>query len=100
MPGGIDNLADVLQIHATMKRATVRQLRNHYSDLLRDVEAGEEVLITRRGVPVARLCPVGEMMDQPVDWSRAPEVLRDRSGEMRLSKSEVARVLSESSGSW
>ena len=42
-----------------MKTATVRELRNHYTGLLRWVAAGEEVLITQKGEPVARLIPVG-----------------------------------------
>jgi len=34
--------------------------KTHLSSLLRKVAKGEEVLITRRGVPVARLVPVDE----------------------------------------
>ena len=32
--------------------------KTHLSDLLDRVEAGEEIVITRRGKPVARLAPV------------------------------------------
>ncbi len=35
-----------------------RELRNNTADVLRRVEAGEEVVITVRGKPVARLSPV------------------------------------------
>ncbi|WP_082181087.1 type II toxin-antitoxin system Phd/YefM family antitoxin [Actinomyces timonensis] len=35
-----------------------RELRNDSSAVLRRVEAGEEMTVTRRGVPVARLSPV------------------------------------------
>lgn len=34
--------------------------KTHLSSLLNRVAGGEEVLITRRGVPVARLVPAGE----------------------------------------
>jgi len=54
-----------------MKRATVRELRNHYNTLLGWVAAGEEVVITKRGKSVARLVPeVGEI-DAVVDWSES-----------------------------
>jgi len=40
-----------------MKTATVADAKSRLSSLLDDVEAGEEVVITRRGRPVARLVP-------------------------------------------
>ncbi|MBM5796859.1 MAG: type II toxin-antitoxin system prevent-host-death family antitoxin [Cyanobacteria bacterium K_Offshore_0m_m2_072] len=40
-----------------MKRRSVAEAKAHLSSLLKAVEAGDEVEITRRGVPVARLCP-------------------------------------------
>jgi antitoxin (DNA-binding transcriptional repressor) of toxin-antitoxin stability system len=40
-----------------MRTATVRDLRNRYSAVLKWIEAGEEVSITRRGVIIARLVP-------------------------------------------
>ena len=38
-----------------MKVATVANAKTHLSALLNDVESGAEVVITRRGRPVARL---------------------------------------------
>ncbi len=38
-----------------MKSATVAEAKSHSSSLLVEVEAGEDVVITRRGKPVARL---------------------------------------------
>lgn len=35
-----------------------RELRNHTAELLRRVEAGEEIVITVRGKPVAALTPL------------------------------------------
>lgn len=40
-----------------MKSATVADTKSHLSALLADVEAGGELVITRRGKPVARLVP-------------------------------------------
>jgi antitoxin (DNA-binding transcriptional repressor) of toxin-antitoxin stability system len=36
-----------------MKTATIADAKSHLSSLLADVEAGEEIVITRRGRPVA-----------------------------------------------
>jgi len=41
-----------------MRSLTVAQAKAHLSQLLQAVEAGEEVEITRRGVPEARLTPI------------------------------------------
>jgi len=40
-----------------MKTANVAEAKSHFSALLAGVEAGDEVLITRRGKPVARIIP-------------------------------------------
>jgi prevent-host-death family protein len=41
-----------------MKQVNIRQAKTQLSKLLRRVAAGEEISITKRGVPVARLVPV------------------------------------------
>ena len=43
-----------------MKRVAARQANQSFSRLLAEVAAGEEVVITRHGRPVARLTPYGE----------------------------------------
>jgi prevent-host-death family protein len=47
----------------------LRELRQHASDLIRRVEAGEEVTITVAGRPSARLVPVA-----PQTWRTYQEV--------------------------
>jgi prevent-host-death family protein len=42
-----------------MKVLTLLELRNHFSRLMRRVEAGEELLVSRYGVPAARIVPIG-----------------------------------------
>ncbi len=49
--------------------ATVRELRNRYAQLLKWLEAGEEITITRRGVPIARLVPERPQTKQMLDWT-------------------------------
>lgn len=41
-----------------MREIPQRELRNHVSDVLRTVEAGESLRVTVRGRPVADLVPV------------------------------------------
>ena len=43
---------------ATMRTVNVYEAKTQLSKLLGDVEAGEEIVIARNGVPVARLSPV------------------------------------------
>ncbi|HIG26495.1 MAG TPA: type II toxin-antitoxin system prevent-host-death family antitoxin [Verrucomicrobiales bacterium] len=85
-----------------MKTATVRDLRNHYTNLLRWVQAGEEVLITQKGIPVARLLPPGKPRQGRVNWASSPEVCRDRSGceSTQLSSNETASIIAEAGGKW
>lgn len=40
-----------------MKTATVAHAKSHLSNLLATVEGGSEIVITRRGKPIARVVP-------------------------------------------
>jgi antitoxin (DNA-binding transcriptional repressor) of toxin-antitoxin stability system len=83
-----------------MKTATVRDLRNHYTTLLRWIRAGEEVLITQRGVVIARLSPESAQSSGRVNWADSPEVTRDRRGETMLTAEESAVLIAEAGGKW
>ena len=84
-----------------MKTATVRDLRNHYSQLLAWIAAGEEITFTQRGKPVARLSPAPAPAGlKKVDWNQSAAVARDRSREMRLSPCESSELLMEAGGKW
>lgn len=41
-----------------MKRANIHQAKTAFSALIKDVESGEEIIIAKAGVPVARLVPI------------------------------------------
>lgn len=41
-----------------MKYISIHETKNHLSRLLRRVAAGEEIVIARRGTPIARLVPL------------------------------------------
>jgi prevent-host-death family protein len=81
-----------------MKRATVRELRNRYSDLLKWIEAGEEIAISRRGVVIARLVPERARKRQRVNWTKSAAFRLDRSSMPPLSTSQSAGLLAESKG--
>ena len=50
-----------------MTTCTVAEAKAHFSDLLSRVEKGEELVITRRGRPVACLSPIAQVPREP-DW--------------------------------
>jgi prevent-host-death family protein len=51
---------------AMAKTITLREANQAFSRIIREVEAGEEITITRNGEPVARLVPVrGERVLTP-----------------------------------
>lgn len=83
-----------------MKTATVRELRNNYTSVLRWIGAGEEVIITQRGKAIARLVPENAQTEHPVDWASSPAIQRDRSKERVLSAEESLNLIHEASGQW
>ncbi|HEV2300659.1 MAG TPA: type II toxin-antitoxin system prevent-host-death family antitoxin [Stellaceae bacterium] len=57
------------------KTVTLREANQSFSRCVREVEAGEEFIITRNGKPVARLVPAGGRRvltpEQEAAWNRA-----------------------------
>ena len=43
-----------------MRRVSVAEAKAHLSGLLQEVENGEDLVITRRGRPVAQVIPIGQ----------------------------------------
>lgn len=64
-----------------MKTVTLRDANQGFARYVRAVEAGEEFVITRNGVPVARLAPVdGQRVltpEQQAAWERILELRRE-----------------------
>jgi prevent-host-death family protein len=65
-----------------MAEVTIRDLRNHGGDVVDRVEAGERVVVTRSGKPVAELRPIrpqARTADVLLDrWRRLPTVDAER----------------------
>ncbi len=59
-----------------MSEVAARELRNHTSEVLRRVLAGEQVTITSRGRPVADLVPVASPRRRPISRDELVRRLR------------------------
>lgn len=74
-----------------MTTCTVAEAKAHLSDLLSRVEKGEELVITRRGQPVANLVPIRQARRAP-DWS-AIRAFRESLPAAGSSAAEVVRTV-------
>jgi prevent-host-death family protein len=74
-----------------MTTCTVAEAKAHLSELLARVEGGEELLITRRGRPVANLSPV-RPIKRPPDW-QAIRAFRESMPAMETSATDLVREM-------
>ncbi len=81
-----------------MKTATVRTLRNDYAKLLRRVETGEEISISRRGKIVAKLVPARSKSPK-VNWADSAAG-RLTQNEKPWSAEETLKLIHDASGNW
>jgi prevent-host-death family protein len=74
-------------MESAMKSATVSKLKATLSEHLAKVKAGEEVLVTERGKPIAKIVPFGH------DEAAIPPYLRElaRAGLVRLGSGKLPR---------
>ena len=70
-----------------MESAGVAELKARLSEYLSRVKAGEEVLVTDRGRPVARLVPVGAALDDEAETARLRAM--EREGLVRLGSGKL-----------
>ncbi|MBP8297830.1 MAG: type II toxin-antitoxin system Phd/YefM family antitoxin [Burkholderiales bacterium] len=74
-----------------MTTCTVAEAKAHLSELLARVEGGEELVITRRGRPVAQLSPV-RPVKRPPDW-QAIRTFRESQPAMATSANDLVREM-------
>lgn len=67
-----------------MKTAAVSELKAHLSEYLKQVKTGGEILITDRGVPVARLAPVS-----PTKHAREAMIKMEKEGLISLGSGKI-----------
>jgi len=83
-----------------MKTASVRELRNHYTTVLKWIEAGEEVKISRRGKVIARLVPEKLEVPKEVDWSTSAAVMQDKSKWPKMTEKQRVELFEYIKGPW
>lgn len=49
-----------------MKTATVGEIQKNFARVLKEIKAGEEIVVTNRGKPVARIISMGARGD--IEW--------------------------------
>jgi prevent-host-death family protein len=72
------------------KSASVVQLKSGLSEYLRLVKAGHEIVITERGVPVARVLPLDD-----AERRSTRRVRLTRSGTVRAGRGRLPRILQQ-----
>ena len=75
-------------------QVSVRHARDHLSQLIKDVQGGEDVVIASHGKPVARLVPVARPTARLGEWLLANPPGRGRSAD------EIDRDLAAERDSW
>ncbi len=73
-----------------MKRASITEVKNGLSALLDQVKAGETIVITDRGIPVARIVSDVGAVD---DDGRVARLIRDGVATTRGGPSPLERIL-------
>ncbi len=63
-----------------MREVGAFEAKNKLSELLDEVEHGGEVVITRRGKPVARLVAPGQSFDREAAKAAAERIIANRKG--------------------
>lgn len=78
-----------------MQRINVREARQHIGRLLDAVSAGEEVIITRRGKPVAKLLQFQEQRQEDAFFPRRREFRESIPEGLRSSTEEIRTIRDE-----
>jgi prevent-host-death family protein len=81
-----------------MTSAAVSEIKARFSEFLGRVKAGDEVVITDRGRPVARLCPLARPTAAADDLSRLEKLGLVRLGSGKLPRGFWARARPEDPG--
>jgi prevent-host-death family protein len=77
-----------------MKTATVKEAQEHLSELLRQVERGETVEITRRSRAIARIVPA-HVSTESVSWDNRMRELRAIYGPKPVRGKKGSAIISE-----
>ena len=85
---------------STVKTATARTLRNDYAKLLRRVETGEEISISRHGKIVAKLVPAHPAVKKgKVDWTQSAAFRMTRDDKPWTAE-QTLKLIHDAQGDW
>jgi prevent-host-death family protein len=99
-PDRLDARGRVNHICFTMRTATVRDLRTKFPVLVRWMEDGEEIEITRRGRVIARLTPAAGGKTGTVKKPDIMKRLREIYGDYVMPEGEAQAILDYNKGDW
>jgi prevent-host-death family protein len=73
-----------------MRTATVGEIQKNFARVLNDIKAGEEIIVTKRGMPVARIIAMGpeKNIEWPDFFAEALELKGKRLGEVLIEERE------------
>lgn len=78
-----------------MTEVASRELRNHTADVLRRAQAGEEITITVRGRPVAKVVPLRASRRRPIPGAEMRKRLLAHQADPGL-REDLARLAGDS----
>jgi len=80
--------------HRNRNRVGAYEAKTHFPELLEKVEAGEEITITKHGLPVARLVPVKK---EATAEDRSAAILRIQklAASLSLGRLKIKNLISE-----
>jgi prevent-host-death family protein len=78
-----------------MKTATVRELRHAFPKVLRWIEQGETVTLTKRGKPVAQVTPPPAPKPRKIQWPDIVARTKSYCGEVVLTDEDMKRMKDE-----
>lgn len=77
-----------------MREVGSDEAKTHLPELLKAVEQGETIVITRRGAPIARIVPVEQSSPDDIGAILA-RMRRARAGRARVSRDEILAARDE-----
>jgi antitoxin (DNA-binding transcriptional repressor) of toxin-antitoxin stability system len=78
-----------------MKTATVRELRHAFPKVLRWIQQGETVTLTKRGKPVALVSPPPAPKPRKIQWPDFAARARAYCGDTVLTDADIKRMKDE-----
>jgi prevent-host-death family protein len=86
-------------------RVNILEAKNRLSELIKSAQAGEEVVIANRGVPVVRLVPLGNKTESAAEQGSAKAILEwleqhELPAHARRSPEEIDAAIAEERAAW